>query len=264
MRRRPASAPPPFPHATEARVKYASVALLLALRHHLTASIRPLRARAPVADYGQLAADVAAAGRDAGRYLRTQNYRRLLSAAAERAARDIARHTSGIVGWSVPVATLAPAAFVTAAEDKAEEMMDGMAECMAGRLEEWLAGGFPDEALDASLQECQDKHASRWFWWLTLMAGWFAGAVAAETYRAAGVTECEWQSRDDRRVRPAHHALDGTRFTYDGPAPLTADKSSNGEPCFPGQDYNCRCRPRIVSYLARPRENAARAAVRSA
>ncbi len=261
MRRRPAAPAPPFPHAAEARIKHASMALLLALRRSLTASIRPLRQRVPDADHGQLAADVAAAGRDAGRYLRTQGYRRLLLDAAERAARDAAKHTSAIVGWRVPVATLAPVAFVTAAEAKAEEMMDGMAECMAGRLEEWLAGGFPDEALDASLQECQDKHASRWFWWLTLMAGWFAGQVVAETYRAAGVTECEWQSKDDRRVRPAHHALDGVRFSYDGPAPLTADRSSNGEPCYPGDDYGCRCRPRIVSYAAGPGRDAARSAV---
>ena len=252
MRAKPAkpSPPPDFPSAVEARVKFASIGLLVQLHAEILRAAHAHRGRAPGADYEPLVRDVAAAGRDAGRYLRGQFYRFLLVREAARAARLTASQTSQVVGWRVPAATATPAAFVTASWDKAEEMMDGMAECMAGKLGEWLAGGFPPEALDASLQECLDKHSSKWFAWLTLIIGWLAGNIVTETYRAAGVLEAEWVDRGDERVRPAHRALHGTVFRYDEAPPLTADKSSNGEACFPGDDFNCRCTARIVSLKA--------------
>lgn len=262
MRR--ASSPPPFPAAAEARIKHASIALLLSLRREFTAMAAAHRQ--PVAtSHAPLTSSLAAAGRDAGRHLRSQRYQFLLARETERASRLAARHASAVAGWDVPLATAAPAVFSAAAWDKAEEMMDGMAECMAARLEEWLAGGFPDEALDASLQECQDAHASRWYFWLTLMFGWLVGNITTETYQNAGVIEAEWHSRDDRRVRPAHHALHGALFRYDGPPPLKAADSSNGEDCYPGDDYNCRCTARIVSVRAREiRQGAASRRIRAA
>lgn len=237
--------PPDFPSAVEARVKFASVGLLIKLHAALAAMVRPHARRIPDAEHGLLVADLAAAGRDAGRNLRGQFYRFLLIREAARAARLTAAQTSRIVGWRVPPSTATPAAFVDAAWDKAEEEMDGLAECMMARVDEWLAGGEFD--LDAAMQQCLDKSSSRWFAWLTMMLGWLAGGIVTETYRAAGVVEAEWIDRGDERVRPAHRALHGHVFRYDGEPPLKAAVASNGEDCWPGQDYGCRCTARIVS-----------------
>ncbi len=244
-RRRTAREPAPFPHAAEARIKFASISLLLQLHAEIVRSMRAHR-HAVAASHAPLIADIAAAGRDAVRALRASGYRAIVARESQRVARVIAAHVSDVVGWQVPPDDATPSAFTDAAWDKAEEIMDGMAECMAARLDEWLAGGFPPEALDASLQECQDKHASRWYWWLSLMMGWLAGKTTTTTHIAAGVTEAEWLTREDRRVRPAHHALQGVRFEYGDP-PLKADVSSNGEDCYPGEDVNCRCTARIVA-----------------
>ena len=70
---------------------------------------------------------------------------------------------------------------------------------------------------------------------------------------AAGVVEAMWIDREDDRVRPAHHALHGFVFRYDEEPPLKASLASNGEACWPGDDYNCRCTARIVSAV-RPAE----------
>ncbi len=251
MRARAAHSPPDFPSAVEARIKFASIGLLVQLHAEILRAAHAHRGRVPLAAYEPLIEDVAAAGRDAGRYLRGQFYRFLLVREAARAARLAASQTSQVVGWRVPAATAAPTAFVAASWAKAEEMMDGMAECMAAKLGEWLAGGFPPEALDASLQECLDKHSSKWFAWLTLMIGWLAGSVVTETHRAAGVIEAEWVDRGDERVRPAHRALHGTIFRYDEEPPLKASEASNGQDCWPGDDYNCRCTARIISFASR-------------
>lgn len=248
MRARATTSPPDFPSAVEARVKFASIGLLVQLHNEILRAMAPHRVRIAGAAHGQLVADIGAAGRDMGRYLRGQSYRAILTREAARAARQAASFTSQVVGWRVPAPTASPAAFVAASWLKAEEEMDALAECMTGKLEEWLAGGAPPEALDASLQECLDRTASRWYAWLTLMLGWLAGRVITESYEAGGVIEAEWIDRGDERVRPAHRAMHGTVFRYGEKPPLPADKSSNGEACYPGDDYNCRCTARIVAF----------------
>jgi SPP1 gp7 family putative phage head morphogenesis protein len=247
--RRVSASPPPFPSAVEARIKFASIGLLTALHAAVAAMVRPHARRIPGASHGQLVADVAAAGRDAGRYLRGQSYRYILTQQAERAARDIARHTAAIVGLQVPVARQYPQAFADAAWDKSEEEMDALAECMTAQVDVWLAGDEFD--LDAAMQDCLDRSSNRWYAWLSMMLAWLAGGIVTETYRAAGVVEAEWVTREDRRVRPAHHALQGHVFRYDETPPLSAAVSSNGEDCWPGEDYGCRCTARIVSVVSR-------------
>lgn len=44
-------------------------------------------------------------------------------------------------------------------------------------------------------------------------------------------------------VRPAHKILDGKYFSWNNP-PVTNPKT--GMRAHPGQDYNCRCRPRVI------------------
>lgn len=58
--------------------------------------------------------------------------------------------------------------------------------------------------------------------------------------KEAGVTDYIWQASHDDKVRSEHAFLDGVEASWDSP-PLTADESSSGEDCNPGDDYNCRC-----------------------
>ncbi len=66
-------------------------------------------------------------------------------------------------------------------------------------------------------------------------------AMNEEAQTSAGVERYVWVAQRDQFTRPAHAELDDTVARWDKP-PLTADKSSNGEPCHAGEDYGCRCR----------------------
>ncbi len=52
-----------------------------------------------------------------------------------------------------------------------------------------------------------------------------------------GVEEYIWQTVQDERVRPTHHANNGKKFRWDTPPPVTG---------HPGNDVNCRCIARPV------------------
>lgn len=60
--------------------------------------------------------------------------------------------------------------------------------------------------------------------------------------RDAGIEEYIWCDCGDSRVRSSHKALNGKRFRWDNPP--VVDKK--GRRCHPGQDYQCRCRPKPV------------------
>jgi SPP1 gp7 family putative phage head morphogenesis protein len=56
--------------------------------------------------------------------------------------------------------------------------------------------------------------------------------------RDAGITQYEWSTSQDGRVRDSHRELNGKRFSWDNP-PIV-DKKTNRR-AHPGQDYQCRC-----------------------
>jgi len=66
------------------------------------------------------------------------------------------------------------------------------------------------------------------------------GAMNRQTQTDNGVGSYVWLSQKDSVVRPEHLALDGQEADWDTPL-LTAEDSSNGDECYPGDDYNCRC-----------------------
>ena len=53
-----------------------------------------------------------------------------------------------------------------------------------------------------------------------------------------GITEYIWESSDDSRVRPAHKAADGKKYSWDKPPAATGG--------HPGYTYRCRCWARSV------------------
>lgn len=62
-------------------------------------------------------------------------------------------------------------------------------------------------------------------------------SVTWQRHTAAGITEYEWSTSGDERVRPGHRRLDGRRFKYANPP--VVDES--GCTANPGEDYSCRC-----------------------
>lgn len=250
--------PPDFPAAVEARVKHASMLLLVNLRWHVAetlhlhaAALRALRALRgdAAADTSPVTNDIRAAMKDASRAaMATSLYRVVLMQQAAKAARQVASYTSRIVGVRVPVPSAAPEAFTVAAWARAEEELDGLVDCAMGKFDAWLASDLPEEDIDDLLQDCEDKHARRWYGWLALMVAWLHGQVTTASYRAGGVTRAMWVTERDERVRPAHAAMHGTEYRLDGPPPLPAAYSSNHEDCWPGDDYGCRCQAKIIAF----------------
>lgn len=62
------------------------------------------------------------------------------------------------------------------------------------------------------------------------------GQLTEDRHKAAGITQYEWVTSGDERVRPMHRALNGKRFSWDNP-PLVG----KGRHEHPGGDYQCRC-----------------------
>lgn len=54
----------------------------------------------------------------------------------------------------------------------------------------------------------------------------------------AGITEYEWSTSCDQRVRASHAKLEGKRFKWSEP-PIVDERT--GRRCNPGEDYQCRC-----------------------
>jgi SPP1 gp7 family putative phage head morphogenesis protein len=63
-------------------------------------------------------------------------------------------------------------------------------------------------------------------------------AFGRERSKQVGIERAEWLTSKDERVRPNHAAMEGVVYDLNGPGPLIND---DGEPCFPGDDYQCRC-----------------------
>lgn len=68
-------------------------------------------------------------------------------------------------------------------------------------------------------------------------------AITRERCSSAGITEYEWVTSNDERVRPSHAALDGQVFSFDDPPETNDDGDRNN----PGEDYGgCRCTAKPV------------------
>ena len=70
--------------------------------------------------------------------------------------------------------------------------------------------------------------------------------IAQAQQRDAGVTEYEWSTSHDERVRPCHAELDGKTCSWDDPPEMWYETKSRGtvytgRRCHPGEDYLCRC-----------------------
>lgn len=64
------------------------------------------------------------------------------------------------------------------------------------------------------------------------------GELTQLRHKAVGVTQYEWSTSRDERVRSRHAALEGTSHSWDDP-PVVDEKT--GRRAHPGQDFQCRC-----------------------
>lgn len=60
--------------------------------------------------------------------------------------------------------------------------------------------------------------------------------------KEVGISQYVWLSKEDERVRPLHHKLNGQTIDFENP-PIVSEK---GYKRHAGQDYNCRCLMRMV------------------
>lgn len=143
--------------------------------------------------------------------------------------------------------------------DLASDLPDAVGDFAQSFADDAVAklGGLLDESLDAAEGQAVDELVGEEQGTFTLddvLDTWLSRAAQSarnmvtqgtaelnqERHAEMGVTEYVWLAQRDDRTRPEHLALDGQECSYDDP-PLTAEQSSSGEACNPGDDFNCRC-----------------------
>lgn len=112
--------------------------------------------------------------------------------------------------------------------------------------------GFRFDSLIKKIQQRKSVSDNKAKFLARQETGLFMSEYRQQRFKEAGVTHYQWSTSHDARVRPAaglsaaerahegnHRVLDGQTFSYSIKAP--AAYMSVGQPCNPGQDYNCRC-----------------------
>jgi SPP1 gp7 family putative phage head morphogenesis protein len=114
-------------------------------------------------------------------------------------------------------------------------------------IDEGFRSGLRVEDLAARLVERFDVAESRAILIARDQTGKLNAQITEARNREIGVTEYEWQTSGDGRVRDSHSELNGTVHRYDNP-PVTND---DGDHNNPGEDYQCRCnaQPRLENVL---------------
>ncbi len=132
-------------------------------------------------------------------------------------------------------------ALATRTKDKIDAGVDDSVERANAVLEDWLEEDGEDlDALDEAAKEKLDGNLGIALALTGLAFGDLFALMSRDTQRGADVASYIWITQKDDRVRPAHRALENETCQWDDP-PLSAEDSSIGEPCHPGEDVNCRC-----------------------
>ncbi len=122
------------------------------------------------------------------------------------------------------------------------------------------AAGYRYEAIVADLQHVVGVSETKARFLARQETGLFMAGYRRERFAGAGVTRYKWSTSHDIRVRPYddgvtdvsdkekmekrrkhgdHRVLDGQIYTYEHKAP--EQFMSCGNPCNPGEDFQCRC-----------------------
>lgn len=94
------------------------------------------------------------------------------------------------------------------------------------------------EELRDQLEKCADVSTSRADLIARDQVLKMNGQITASRQQRAGITQYEWSTSQDERVRDTHAALEGTIQDWNNP-PVVDEKT--GRTAHPGGDYQCRC-----------------------
>lgn len=102
---------------------------------------------------------------------------------------------------------------------------------MEGRLIPMILRGAPAKDMTKVLSEEFGYARNRAKFIARDQAASFSGNLNRIRQQQAGISEYDWLTADDERVRPAHREREGKRFRWSDPP----------EGGHPGEDFNCRC-----------------------
>jgi SPP1 gp7 family putative phage head morphogenesis protein len=122
--------------------------------------------------------------------------------------------------------------------DRVDEGIGEAVERGANVLNDW--DGEDVEALATKLDDGLDGILGSVLASAALAYGYMFADMNRTAQVEAGVGEYAWIAQKDSATRPEHRALDGEQSPWDVPL-LTAEESSSGEECYPGDDFFCRC-----------------------
>lgn len=108
-----------------------------------------------------------------------------------------------------------------------------------------IKGGRFESLVEPIMKSFQTSHAKAKFL-ARQETSLMMAAFKKARYQSAGLNEYIWTcvvGSPAHPVRPMHEALNGKKFTWDNP-PVTAP---NGARNNPGEDFGCRCFPRVIA-----------------
>jgi SPP1 gp7 family putative phage head morphogenesis protein len=155
-------------------------------------------------------------------------------------ARAVDRKNKRVVG--VPTSKFAPNAPIAVFRDRNLDLIRSMDRKMMdelrGILEQAERDALRVEQVRAQIQERFDVTKSHADLIARDQVLKLNGQITEYRQTSAGVTQYQWSTSSDERVRPDHAELDGTIQDWAAP-PITNEKT--GDRNHPGQDIQCRC-----------------------
>jgi SPP1 gp7 family putative phage head morphogenesis protein len=155
-------------------------------------------------------------------------------------ATQVDRRNKRVVG--VPTSQHAPGAPIAMFRERNLELITKLDQKMIDELRTVLeaaeSNALPVEALRAEIQERFDVTKSHADLIARDQVLKLNGQITEFRQTSAGVTQYEWSTSSDERVRPDHDELDGTVQDWASP-PISNQRT--GDRNHPGQDIQCRC-----------------------
>lgn len=109
---------------------------------------------------------------------------------------------------------------------------------VAGIVMRGARAGTPVARVQQEIEDRFDVTQSKAEFLARDQVGKLNGELTQLRHSAVGVTEYEWSTSRDERVRSRHAELEGTTHNWDDP-PVVDPKT--GRRAHPGQDFQCRC-----------------------
>jgi SPP1 gp7 family putative phage head morphogenesis protein len=154
-------------------------------------------------------------------------------------ANAVDKRNKRVIG--IPTSQHAPGAPIAVFRDRNLELIKSLDKEMIDQLRDVLENAEKNalrvETLRAQIQERFDVSKSHADLIATDQVLKLNSNITEWRQTSAGITQYEWSTSGDERVRPMHDELDGTIQSWSAPPVTTKDGDRN----HPGQDIRCRC-----------------------